>query len=108
MTLPSDSGKLRDTVYSGAAPPHEAIDTIHGVSGHIEDKDSMCPSCVAYLRRLLYQLTLSGGVMNASELDVILGLLSKAEKILTRRRVTHDEKEYALHCIGRAKEILQK
>lgn len=44
--------------------------------------------------------------MNGSQLDAILSLLTKAEKILTRKRVTHDEKEYALHCIGRAKEIL--
>lgn len=44
--------------------------------------------------------------MNKTELDTIEALLTKAEKILNRKRVTHEEKEYALHCIGRAKEIL--
>lgn len=46
--------------------------------------------------------------MNGAELDLVLSLLTRAENILKRKRVTHDEKEYALHCIGRAKEILGK
>ena len=46
--------------------------------------------------------------MNSTELETIERLLTKAEQILARKRVTHDEKEYALHCIGRAKEILNK
>lgn len=46
--------------------------------------------------------------MNSSELNAVLGYLTKAEKILNRKRVTSDEKEYAMHCIARAKEILEK